>query len=117
VVTDAQTGSSEIPSLLSGKNIAGMDNMGSKNYSQPPVAVATGGGFDDEQFNLMRNACKGIKVVPWLRPDMSKAKDGPSLSDMRAFGKHTAERVKRKLTELGVSGEAKEEWKTEVYLF
>lgn len=87
------------------------------NYSKPPLAVATGGGFDDEAFNLMRDPSKDIKAVPWLRPDMSKAKDGPPLTEMEAFGKHVAERVKHKLNELEVGGEPKDEWRNEVYFF
>lgn len=118
VITNPEVGAKEIPLLLSGKTVDSTDNVGSGNYSKIPLAVATGGGYDDDAFNLMREASNGTKVVPWLRPDKSKLKDGPPLDDIEAFGKNTAVRVKKTLDDLGVGkGEEKDEWKTEVYLF
>lgn len=96
-------------------------NVGSGNYSNIPVAVVTGGGYDDESFDLMRSACKNTKIVPWLRPDKSKLKDSPPLDDIEAFGKNTAVRVRETLQELGLGkgeeGKEKEEWKTGVYFY
>jgi hypothetical protein len=118
IVTDAQVGVSEIPLLLAGKSIPVKEhNIGTKNYSQPPVAVVAAGPYRDEDLNLMRDACKDVKAVPWLRPNMSRADDRPPLWNECAFGKCMAERAKRRLAELGVGGEEKEEWRNQVYMF
>lgn len=66
-----EAGVSEIPLLLSGKAPQNVDdNLGSKNYSQVPVAVATGGGFNEEMVMAMKKACDetaGAEKVPWLK--------------------------------------------------
>ncbi|KAH7386909.1 hypothetical protein DE146DRAFT_635682 [Phaeosphaeria sp. MPI-PUGE-AT-0046c] len=81
-------------------------NAGSQNYSARPLAVAVGGYFDDAMFNQMKDTCKAVdKGIVWLRPDTTKFKSMPSLSDTDAFGIAMAERVKTKLIELGVGKE------------
>ncbi|KAF2175891.1 hypothetical protein K469DRAFT_609185, partial [Zopfia rhizophila CBS 207.26] len=58
------------------------------------VAVATGGGFDDEAFNQLRDSCKdvqGVRAVPWLRPDMGKFKDMPPPDNVKIYGLAAAE--------------------------
>lgn len=49
-------------------------NVGTGNYSKKADAIITGGAYDDEKFNEMRNACAELPEnggVPWLRPNMS----------------------------------------------
>lgn len=71
-----------------------------------PLAVAAGGGFNDEMFAEMKDACKSMEDgIVWLRADVSKVGTMPSLSDPDAYGLETAVRIKRKLKELGVDGE------------
>ena len=55
-----------------------------------------GGGYNDEAFAKIREACEGKSDVPWLRPDMSKPTPplGPE------YGKHMVGRVKVCLKEL-----------------
>lgn len=68
IITTPQAGAAEIPLLLAGKTPAAFENFGSGNYSKRPVAVATGGGYDEEGFKLMRGACNSdpnAKIVPW----------------------------------------------------
>ncbi|MCJ1351372.1 MAG: hypothetical protein MMC33_001356 [Icmadophila ericetorum] len=64
---------SEIPGILQGKVPSPVDpeNVGSKNYSKPPAAVFFGRGFDGEQFAEIREACKGLSNIVWLKPDMN----------------------------------------------
>ncbi|KAF2181768.1 hypothetical protein K469DRAFT_791471 [Zopfia rhizophila CBS 207.26] len=114
IILTPTAGAADIPSILSGN--APPDhaaNLGSQNYANPPVAVVTGGGYDDEAFNSMKDACRNVKAVPWVRPDKSKLKAMPPLGD-EAFGKHTAECVKATLNQLGVGIEKNEDG---VYLF
>lgn len=88
-----------------------------------PVAIATGGGFDDEQFKSMQDACKGvegIQEVPWLRPDKSMPRPGqtavnqsPQMAEGEDFARETAQRVKEALGKLKLG----EGGQTGVFLF
>ncbi|KAF2680718.1 hypothetical protein K458DRAFT_373259 [Lentithecium fluviatile CBS 122367] len=111
------SGVADIPLLLQGRTPPNhTTNLGSQNYNAPTVTVVTGGGFDDEDFALMKNACKtteGIRHVPWLRPDLEKPRPtGAKAHDLnklgadaiQAFGEGTARRVKACLGKDGVLG-------------
>jgi len=71
VILTPEAGAAEIPLLLDGKSLPKSENVGSQNYSKKPIAVITGGGYDDAKFKIMKDACEGKGSVPWLRPDMS----------------------------------------------
>jgi hypothetical protein len=78
--------------------------VGSQNCSKKPVAVVTGGGYDDARFKLMKDACQGKGSVSWLRPDMGYSM--PPLG--RQYGAIMVDRVKRGiggLIECGKLGE------------
>jgi hypothetical protein len=100
VILSAEAGAAEIPLLLDGKRLTAGDNVGSQNYSKPPVAVVTGGGYDDTRFKLMKDACEGKGCVSWLRPDMKYPMPplGPQYGDIMV------ERVKKRVEELVGSG-------------
>ena len=69
-----EQGQAELPALLSGgppPADSGFANHGTGNYTRAPVAVLTGGGWDDEAFAALRASCLGVSTVPWLRPDMT----------------------------------------------
>jgi hypothetical protein len=122
IITNPAVGCIEIPLLLSGQPLTNpSSNPGSGNYSKPPVAVVAGGGYSDEEFNQIRDACKdvaGLKIVPWVRADLSKMSEMPPREDLSAYGRATAVRVKKRLQELELAeGEEKEEWKTKLYYF
>jgi hypothetical protein len=64
--------------------------------------VVVGGGFDDEMFKQMRNACREVTDVPWGRANLMKGGEMPDYNDVEAFGKVVARRIKASLLELGV---------------
>lgn len=104
VILSAETGAAEIPSLLDGQTLPASENVGSQNYSKKPVAVVTGGGYDDAKFKLMKDACDGKSSVSWLRPDMEYPMPPLGLQ----YGAIMVERVKkgiRELVDIGKLGE------------
>jgi hypothetical protein len=105
VILSAEAGAAEIPILLEGKSLPASDNVGSQNYSKKPVAVVTGGGYDDARFKLMKDACEGKRSVSWLRPDMGYAM--PPLGPQ--YGAITVGRVKKGIQELVDSGKLGED--------
>ena len=79
---------------------------GTGNYERPPVAVYTGGGFDDEAFAALREACLGVSQVPWLRPDMAQTEaDGMQPGVNPEYTAYIADRVKRCLLSLADAGQ------------
>ena len=103
VILSLDAGLSQIPALLRGDQPRPEDaeNLGSRNYVQPPAAVITGGGYDDAMVKEMRDACKGADgaQVPWLRPDMDALPPhGPG------YGAAMAEKVKACLGEVAREG-------------
>lgn len=114
IVLSLDAGISDIPLLLSGKtptpapssntSSGPSENLGSQNYAKKPVAVAVGGGFDDEMFEQMKAATEGKEVV-WVRADPSKMAGMPELGDVEAYAAASAARVKRCLGGLGVGVE------------
>jgi len=100
VILSAEAGAAEIPLLLEGNSLPASENVGSQNYSRKPVAVVTGGGYDDARFKMMKDACEGKGSVSWLRPDMGYPMPalGPQYSAIMI------ERVKKGIKELVESG-------------
>jgi hypothetical protein len=116
---DEQSGTAQIPLILSGKQPDSDNNLGSGNYSKPPVAIAVGGGITEREYRSLRDACKTptCKSVPWFRPDMSKIQaNGASPADAASFGKMIAIRIKERLNKARVTDEGKE-WSDEEYLY
>ncbi|KAF1851046.1 uncharacterized protein K460DRAFT_302766 [Cucurbitaria berberidis CBS 394.84] len=106
IILTLEAGTLEIPRLLSGKTPEKTPgNHGSQNYTQKPVAIAVGGGFDNEAFGQMKDASKDVQSVVWVRPDVNYRAEMPALSDTEAFGAATAVRVKKCLNELSVGKE------------
>ncbi|KFY43695.1 hypothetical protein V495_03827 [Pseudogymnoascus sp. VKM F-4514 (FW-929)] len=105
VVFSAAAGAKDIPPLLSGQTPPATDepNVGTGDYSKKADAIITGGAYDDEKFNEMRNACAelpGFGGVAWLRPNMST----PTPPIGPAYGKAMVERCKVCLKELEQDG-------------
>ncbi|PVH69341.1 hypothetical protein DL98DRAFT_473884 [Cadophora sp. DSE1049] len=105
-VTSPAGGALEIPFVLraeappEGEN----HNLGTHNYSKPAAAIFAGAAYDDAGFQQMREACKGVSKVPWLRPDMSVPR--PPLGP--GYAEHIVGRIKkcmRKIREEGRMGE------------
>jgi hypothetical protein len=111
IITTLPQALADLPLLLSTPSITPHDsssNLGSQNYGPRPLAIAVGGGFNDQAFNEMREVCKDVSQgTVWVRPDISKPLNMPDISDTDAFGKEVGRRVKVKLNEVGV-GEGKE---------
>ncbi|KAF2128402.1 hypothetical protein P153DRAFT_367553 [Dothidotthia symphoricarpi CBS 119687] len=106
IILTPEAGAKDIPLLLSGKTPPETSsNHGSQNYTQPPIAVAVGGGFDNDTFNQMKDACKDIKETVWVRSQLNVEGGMPPLSDTEAFGARIGERIKAKFGELGVGTE------------
>ena len=79
----------------------GEEQVGSGNYSKPPVAIITGGGYDDAAFEQMYDAAKERRrEVLWLRPDMTV--ETPPLGPK--YGEHMVERVRAALKRLQNEG-------------
>lgn len=96
----------DIPLLLSSKippNTS--DNLGSLNYTHRPLAVALGGGFDDDMFNQIKDACKDGPEAVWLRVDTSSMKGPPAPGEAESYGAGIAERLKKYLARLEVGKE------------
>lgn len=74
--------------------------MGSKNYNRTPVAVLLGAAFDNQGIEELREASKGTKHVPWLRPDTSKATPPPGPE----YAKAVSARIKEKMISLEKEG-------------
>lgn len=89
--------------LLQGQKPAGTseENIGSKNYANAPVAVIVGGGFNNTEFEQVREICNGVSKVPWLRTDLTKPMPpmGPE------YGLALVKRLKFTLGELHGKGE------------
>ncbi|KAE9371721.1 hypothetical protein N431DRAFT_484199 [Stipitochalara longipes BDJ] len=100
VILSAEAGAAEIPLLLEGQSLPPSENVGSQNYSKKPVAIITGGGYDDARFKLMKDACEGKGSVSWLRPDMGYPM--PPLGPQ--YGATMVERVRKGIRELVNSG-------------
>ncbi|KAL9618236.1 MAG: hypothetical protein Q9160_007006 [Pyrenula sp. 1 TL-2023] len=103
------SGAAQIPRLLKGeKSVPTDSDIGSKDYSQTPIAVLLGGAFDDAgtaQMMKATAAVEGAKRVPWLRPDMTKPHPplGPE------YGPAMGLRIKERLEQLRGRGEMDEE--------
>lgn len=94
IILTLSAGASEIPPILQGQAPppSGEENLGSRDYSKLPVAVITGGGYNDAMFEEMYNAAKGKgKQVVWLRPDMTVQGAPPLGPD---YGVYVTGRVK-----------------------
>lgn len=75
--------------------------LGSKDYSQKPIAVILGGAFTDEDAAEMMKATAHLHPIPWLRPDTSKPT--PPLGP--AYGKAMVDRIKERIPQLEKDGE------------
>lgn len=73
----------------------------------------TGGGYNDDDVKVMREACEGKRGVVWLRPDMQKERPplGPE------YGKFVVGCVKECLGRLGEEGKLEKEGNGEVYYY
>lgn len=104
-VMSPEGGKEQITAIFRGETPSSDSELGSKDYSQKPVAVILGGGYDDEGTAVMMEAAKGIHPVPWLRPDTSKP--APPLGP--EYGKALVARIKNLLAEMEKDGKMKEE--------
>ncbi|PYI10293.1 hypothetical protein BO78DRAFT_404402 [Aspergillus sclerotiicarbonarius CBS 121057] len=105
-VMTPESGAVQIPALLRGETDVPFDSeLGSKDYSRGIAAIILGGGYEDAGIYLMREAAKGIKSVPWLRPDLSKP--APPLGP--EYGKAMVERIKVTVKELQDKGTMSED--------
>ncbi|KAI1077279.1 hypothetical protein F5B20DRAFT_583525 [Whalleya microplaca] len=105
-VMTPETGAAQIPAILRGEQSPPSDSeLGSKNYSKPPVAVILGGAYDDAGTEVMMKASAGIKPMPWLRPN--RATPTPPLGP--EYGKAIVVRVKELLAQLQQEGKMNDE--------
>jgi hypothetical protein len=102
LILTPDAGCAQIPLLLSGKEAPSDSSLGSKDYSQPPVAVFLGAGYDDDGVAEMMKAASGdeMKKVPWLRPDTTKP--APPLGP--GYGEALVQRIKDTMVELESEG-------------
>lgn len=101
-----ESGKQQIPFILKGEAPPSADSdLGTKDYSQKPVAIILGAGYDDDGVKVMMEASKGIHPIPWLRPDTSKP--APPLGP--EYGKAMVQRVKELMIELEKGGNMNDE--------
>lgn len=100
-VLTADGGKAQIPAILRGdKDVPTDSSLGSRNFEKTPVAILLGAGYDDEAVENMREAAKGTKNVPWLRPDVTKP--APPLGP--EYGKALVARIKDTIRNLADQG-------------
>lgn len=105
-VLTPEAGAVQIPAIFRGDQSPPSDSeLGSKDYSEKPVAVILGGAYTDADTEAMMKAAAGIHPVPWLRPDTSKP--APPLGP--EYGKALTARIKVLVSELEKDGKMKEE--------
>ncbi|KAK6217904.1 hypothetical protein LQW54_003192 [Pestalotiopsis sp. IQ-011] len=111
-VLTPEAGAAQIPAILNGEKAVPSDTeLGSKDYSRPPICVILGGGYDDAAIKLMMTAAKdhSNRPVPWLRPDLTKP--APPLGP--EYGKALVRRIKELIPELERENKlntAEEQW-------
>lgn len=106
IILSVESGISDIPALLASKTPSNAsDNFGSQNYSKRPLAVAVGGGFSDDMFDQMKDACKDVPEPVWLRVDTSKMEGPPAPGMAETYGAAIADRLKKRVKELGIGKE------------
>ncbi|KAH6622315.1 hypothetical protein C7974DRAFT_426002 [Boeremia exigua] len=94
IVLTPEDGVASIPALLSGPNA--------------PRCVAVGGAFDSAAIEAMRSAASAAAEVPWLRIDVARMGEMPSLADTEAFGEALAVRIREGLVERKVGKEGQQ---------
>ncbi|PLB50034.1 hypothetical protein P170DRAFT_508284 [Aspergillus steynii IBT 23096] len=102
-----EAGVEQIPALLRGeKQVTSTSSLGSHNYERGINAIILGAGYDDQAAQVLRDAARGLKPVPWLRPDTSKP--APPLGP--EYGKALVARIKETFVQLrkrgGLDGDA-----------
>ena len=55
-----------MPLLLKGQAPNDPENVGTKNYAKPPVAVMFGGAYGEDTAQEVREACQGLTGIKWL---------------------------------------------------
>lgn len=105
-VMTPESGATQIPALLRGEtNVSSDSDLGSRDCSRGVRAIILGGGYNDQDTKILRDAAQGIKPVPWLRPDLSKPT--PPLGPQ--YGEAMVERIKETLKGLQDSGKMEED--------
>lgn len=108
VCHSVESARAEIPALLRGEAIDAASGLGSNaaNARSPdqrrrPVAVIVGGGYTDEEFEMVRD--EDVQGVPWLQADNSRIPPGEwPPSPLYPVG--AAARIKERLREHGMLG-------------
>lgn len=80
--------------------IAEEHNRGTMDYSKPPVAVLAGALYSDSEIDEMREACRGLSSVPWLKMDMTVPK--PPLGP--GYAEHVVQRIKACMKKIEAEG-------------
>ena len=126
----------ELPLILSGKPPPSSSlhtRIGSNSFDKPPVALIVGGGYDDEKFGALYDAClkacgesKKNLGVPFFRVSNEITKKleeegkGPKIGGP-GYPEAIAQRLKDRLAGLGIKagmeGGVKEEVVGEVFFF
>ncbi|OOG00548.1 hypothetical protein ASPCADRAFT_502844 [Aspergillus carbonarius ITEM 5010] len=110
----------EVPLILAGSPPSASTlhtQVGSNDFTDPPRAVITGGGWNEERFQALYRACEeatnGALPVPFFRTDnaltdrLAATGEGPAHSSPE-YPAAVTQRLKDKLREAGVgAGEEK----------
>ncbi|KAI1322181.1 hypothetical protein F5Y16DRAFT_404750 [Xylariaceae sp. FL0255] len=101
----ADAAKKQMPPLLRGESVTSDTELGTKDYSRPPVAVILGAGYSDDDVADIMKTAGGIRPMPWLQCDTTKPTPplGPE------YGKTLVMRVKELLGKLKAEGKMDEE--------
>ncbi|PWY94554.1 hypothetical protein BO94DRAFT_609942 [Aspergillus sclerotioniger CBS 115572] len=104
----------EVPLILSGSPPPPSKlhtQIGSNDFTDPPRAVITGGGYNEERFQALYQACtaakNGVPPVPFFRTDngltdrLAATGEGPAHASAE-YPAAVTRRLKEKLREAGV---------------
>ena len=106
-VTSSTSGAVEIPLLLQGlapPTPEGSDR-GNADYSKAPVAIFAGAIYGDEEIEEMRQPCRGLSSIPWLKMDMTVPK--PPLGP--GYAEHVVQRIKACMMKIEAEGKLEQD--------
>lgn len=91
----------QVPVILKGDTPSSDNDLGTKDYSQKPVAVIMGSGLNPNGITATYEACKPILAIPWLKPD--EGKSAPEVGTPE-YAKAMVHRIKEDMAKLQSEG-------------
>jgi hypothetical protein len=80
-------------------------NRGTVDYFKPPVAIFAGALYSDEDIDEMRQSCRELSSVPWLKMDMTVPM--PPLGP--GYAEHVVQRIKACMVRIESEGKLEQD--------